>query len=185
MKYVSIDLETTGLNPDTCDIIEFSAVIEDTEKLLPIDELPVYHRYIKKDVYKGQPYALFMHSELFKKINNDSENLFSCLEHELIPGFINWLYENNLTNKINVAGKNFFAFDNLFLRQLPHYEDIKFYHRVIDPAILFLDIKTDNNLPDLKTCLDRSGIKETVSHTATEDAIQVIKLIRKYYNIPF
>lgn len=185
MKYVSIDLETTGLNPDTCDVVEFSAVIENTENPLPLKELPVYHRYIKKDFYKGQPYALSMHGQIFRKIESDKENIFCCLDYELIPGFIDWLYTNNLTNKINVAGKNFFSFDNLFLRNLPHYEDLKFYHRVLDPAILFFNIETDTNLPDLKTCLDRAGIDETVNHTATEDAIQVIKLIRKYYNIPF
>ena len=34
MKYCSIDLETTGLNPKTSDIIEFGAVLDDLEKLL-------------------------------------------------------------------------------------------------------------------------------------------------------
>ena len=30
MKYFSIDIETTGLNPETCQVIEFGAVFVNT-----------------------------------------------------------------------------------------------------------------------------------------------------------
>ena len=49
MKYVSIDIETTGINPLVNDIIEFAAVIDDTNAKVPIENLPKFHRYIKKD----------------------------------------------------------------------------------------------------------------------------------------
>lgn len=38
MKYVSIDIETTGLNPEVHQVIELAAVLEDTENLRPIGD---------------------------------------------------------------------------------------------------------------------------------------------------
>ena len=35
MRYISIDLETTGLDSENNQIIEFGAVLEDTNNILP------------------------------------------------------------------------------------------------------------------------------------------------------
>ena len=40
MKYISIDLETTGLSSETCEVIEFGAVLDDLTTLQPIESLP-------------------------------------------------------------------------------------------------------------------------------------------------
>ena len=40
MRIVSIDTETTGLDYDTCQILQVGAVIEDTINVRPLDELP-------------------------------------------------------------------------------------------------------------------------------------------------
>lgn len=64
MKYVSIDIETTGINRDFCDLIEFAAIIEDTENQLPYEEVPKFHCYLKPprpEGYRGELYAINMH----------------------------------------------------------------------------------------------------------------------------
>ena len=43
MKYISIDIETTGLDPENCQILSIGAVIEDTLNQLPFEELPTFH----------------------------------------------------------------------------------------------------------------------------------------------
>lgn len=68
MKYISIDIETTGLNPETCDVLEVGAYLEDTTNPLPREELPFWHRYIWKENYRGEPFALAMNVNIFKKI---------------------------------------------------------------------------------------------------------------------
>jgi DNA polymerase III epsilon subunit-like protein len=83
---------------------------------------------------------------------------------------------------INVAGKNFAMFDRQFLLANPHWS-IKFTHRVLDPAILFWK-PGDDKLPDMRTCLDRAGFTDRVTHNAVDDAILVVKLLRKGLNIP-
>jgi oligoribonuclease len=186
MIYVSIDIETTGLNPKLHDIIEFAAVMDDLRTPRPIEELPKFHSYIKKELYRGDPYALSMHAEIFRKIAMpvEGENYFTI--DELMIPFQNWLVKNGLKLDekkkkyiVNVAGKNAGTFDVPFLKEkIKNWADIQFSHQVIDPAVLYLDLKTDTSLPNSKTCMDRAGIAGEVAHTALEDAIMVIKLLR-------
>ena len=65
--YVSIDIETSGIDPKTCEIIEFAAVLDDLSCAHPpsVDRLPSFHCYLAKDSYTGEPYALSMHSTIF------------------------------------------------------------------------------------------------------------------------
>lgn len=187
-KYVSIDLETTGLNWETCQILSFGAVIEDRSKNTPIEDLPKFHKIINRDLIKGEPYALSLNKDIIETIKiGKSEDLI--YEQDLTPYFLSFLLQNgyesmqqaswdSVSVKINVAGKNFNGFDKRFLEKVPKFFDIiKVGHRVLDPAPLYLE-KGDENLPNLQTCLDRAGINTEVTHDALQDCIDVIKVLR-------
>jgi hypothetical protein len=76
------------------------------------------------------------------------------------------------------AGKNFASFDRQFLKRLPRFEQVvKLSHRTLDPAVLFWQV-ADEKLPDSKTCYERAGLDNKVAHTAVEDALAVVRLIR-------
>jgi hypothetical protein len=80
---------------------------------------------------------------------------------------------------INVAGKNVGSFDIPFLQaksMIP--SEVRIRHRVLDPAILYSQ-EGDTALPDLKTCKERAGFGDVVSHDALDDALDVIRLLRK------
>ena len=68
MKYASIDIETTGVDYLENDIIEIGVVFDDLSDPQPLEKLPKFHTYIIKDEYKGNPFALSMHPEIFKRI---------------------------------------------------------------------------------------------------------------------
>lgn len=187
MKYVSIDIETTGLNPATCQIIEFAAVVDDLEEQQPIEKLPKFQTYVHHEIYYGEPYALGLHSEIFKKLANLKNNGISvCKPEKLMEKFYTFLttlggYEDPTCQgiSINVAGKNFANFDNKFLSLLPS-GNVRFNHRIIDPVMLYFNPKEDRNqLPSTDTCMRRAGIPGTSSHTALEDAFMVVNLLRK------
>lgn len=172
--YVSIDIETTGIDPDTCQVLEVAAVIEDW--VTPVDKLPYFRTAIHHDTIVGEPFALSMHSALLKEIaSDDSEALSPC---QLVGEFLSFLSEHDIRQPINCAGKNFGAFDRVFLKKLPGFDKIRLRHRYIDPAMLYWDIN-DTHLPDTKTCMTRAGIGGIVAHTALEDARQTIRLIRE------
>ena len=90
MKYVSIDIETTGLNPDKCQIIEFAAVVDDLQDQQPIEKLPKFQTYIRHESYTGEPYALAMHSNIFKKLAKFPDD--DIVEADsLFAAFVNFL----------------------------------------------------------------------------------------------
>ena len=83
-----------------------------------------------------------------------------------------------------VAGKNFAGFDLKFLEMLPNFgRAFKFFHRFIDPMMLYFDPLTMKTPPSLDVCLKLAGIEKEVQHTAVEDAIDVIKCLRFKWNI--
>lgn len=68
MIYVSIDTETTGLNTGEYDVLSIGAIIEDTEKKLPYEDLPKFHVAIKRQEIKGSPFAINMNRDLIGSI---------------------------------------------------------------------------------------------------------------------
>ena len=178
-KFISIDIETTGLNPKKCQIIEFGAIIDDLKEQKPYKELPKFVAHIWRPYYKGEPYALNMHSNFFKRISQKDSNMNIVTENELMPLFKKFILDNGYkeNESINVAGKNFAGFDKKFIDKLK-YKEIKFSHRVLDPAILYFDPNEDDVLPNMKTCLERAEMSDEVPHTALEDAWLVCKLLR-------
>lgn len=198
---MSVDIETCGINRKKCDIVQFAAVLDDLENPLPIEKLPTFNAYFALDSYSGEPYALSMHPHIFRKIadakknkvfHDEEENCYFLTYDSFAYTFRNFLTKNNVpedpkTNSIslNVAGKNAAMFDLPFLKKkIKNWEKVYFKHRVIDPAILYFQLG-DKELPNLKTCLDRAGIGGEVAHTALEDAIDVVKLIRQSFSVDF
>lgn len=62
MRYISVDLETTGLSLNS-DIIEMGIVIDDLSEVKPVEELPKLRILFRHHVLSGEPYALGMHVE--------------------------------------------------------------------------------------------------------------------------
>ena len=188
MKYISIDTETTGLDPENCQILSFGAIIEDTNNRLPFDKVPKFYKVMKLRQIIGEPYALNLNKDLIEEIKEGkSENLISPDDFvDEFKDFLedNWLYSyetGEKNGKIKVAGKNFSNFDKLFIERLPRAHTIEFHQRVLDPASLYVDFKNDEWLPNLDTCLERAGVERTVTHNALEDAWDVILTLRNKY----
>jgi len=186
--YVSIDLETTGLDEDFCQILQFGAVIDDWHT--PVDKLPRFLRYVRphdeingQPYIYGQPYALAMNAEIISKLasNDPALDAEKCSEEKLGLHFAAWLQEHDIDPlHVTASGKNFTSFDLQFLKQVHGFsEHVHFKHRSIDPAIFFWRPDTDAALPDTRTCLERAGLEERVAHTAVEDCIGVIQLVRR------
>jgi oligoribonuclease len=189
MRYISIDIETTGLDPNRHQILEFGAVIGDTEVKYNLNNRIVFHRIILHRTITGDPFAINMNQEIIKEISKQFQkqepNETFTTEQGLIDDFKEFLVENKFLEsigdyktKINVAGKNFANFDKLFIDKLFKFN---YSSRILDPAILYYQ-EGDKRLPDLKTCLNRAGLIDEVSHRAVGDAFQVVLLLQKKLN---
>lgn len=199
MKYISIDIETTGIDPNKDQILSIGAIIEDTNNLLTFEECPKFHVALVNDRIEGSPFALNMNKDLIglisKWMNSDSdtqeviesENNINFTWAELVVRkFQSFLITNDFEAgypmSITVAGKNFGTFDKLFLEKLPEWNDlIRIKQRIIDPAVLYVDWSSDKELPNLPKCKSRAGLEEIVTHNALEDAWDVIQVLRQKY----
>ena len=110
MKFISIDIETTGLDPETCQILSIGAVIEDTLNQLPFEDLPKFHGVIKRENVSGSLFALNMNRDLIETIvqystardqdeKNDIVNLTGMQfyhEDEIVEALYQFCYRNGL-----------------------------------------------------------------------------------------
>ena len=190
MKYVSIDIETTGLNASSNQLLEIGLVIEDTEKSNEfIEDLPVRRVLIPHKEYQINTYCMNLHRKLFEELDQvDWERLktegfyrhepktYFALPESVYEVTSAWLIKHLGDHKYVTAGKNFYGFDYKFLK--PLLGSIRFHHRSLDPCTLYLH-SDDKVPPDLKTCCQRAGMVIKDYHTAVGDARTVIELIRK------
>ena len=68
MKYLSIDIETTGIDSENDQILSVGIILEDTSKKLPFDEIPKLHLAILRDRISGSPFAINMNADLIETL---------------------------------------------------------------------------------------------------------------------
>jgi len=194
LRYISVDIETTGLEPEIHQIIEFAAVLDDLEELRDVNNLPRFHAYVRPrdGIYRVSEYCLGLHVNIWKKLSGHLalEPGEQIVYDDELPGlFWRWLSKVNWPLKakmqratfeaVTVSGKNFASFDEKFIVRLPQWKEheIRFHHRKLDPAVYFAR-PTDKVVPDTNECLQRAGIEATTDHRAVGDALNVIRLLR-------
>lgn len=194
MKYVVIDIETTGVDPENNQILEFGAVIEDSANPLPIEEIPKFKCIVNHKSITGSPFAINMNARIFNilaefhsakeiELRNKIAKEHNILDtRSMCIYFASWVRENGLLGPINIAGKNYAVFDKLFLDQTESWKyEVNCERRFLDPSILFVDWEKDIKLPSLDDCLQRAGIPTQVTHDALQDAIDTLLCFRAKY----
>lgn len=195
MKYVAIDIESTGLDPANDQLLELALVLEDTSNLKPIEELPHINVIVRRERFTGQAVALAMNATLLQRIHDSRKwdetgsifpapacavriepgsSVLSCDPDSLSIVVGMWLDSAAGRGAVTAAGKNAAGFD---LQFLPAELRRRFRHRVIDPGSVFVQW-SDETLPDLGTIKRRLGMPEAVAHTALEDARDVVRVLR-------
>lgn len=192
MRYLSLDLETSGGKPQRHQILELAAVVEDTKKLLPLPELPTFRRVVRHPEYVGTAGALALNARLLEELARKEPNPELCTPEELLPQLREFLLAQGFkTDKQNcvtvtMAGKNIASFDLGFLRELPGYGTlVRAEPAMLDPAAFYLNWRKDTRLPTMQTCKARAGFEDdTVAHQALADALDVVQLLRPFYELP-
>lgn len=106
MKYISIDIETTGLDADFNQILSIGAIIEDAANPLPYDKCPKFHAAIVREQLTGSPFAINLNKSLIESIamwkeypkqreaiEEETEMQF-LYPDEVVEAFYDFLYEN-------------------------------------------------------------------------------------------
>ena len=107
MKYISIDIETTGLDPEKCQILSIGAVLEDTNLCLPWDEIPKFNVAILREEVTGSLRALTINKDLISMIdayqtaNKEKKEMMESAfgvrflkEEQVTEEFFHWAWEH-------------------------------------------------------------------------------------------
>jgi len=192
MRYVSLDLETTGGHADRHQIIELAAVVEDTRRVLPLAELPAFRRVVRHSEYVGTAGALALNARLLEELARKDNNPERCSPSELVPQLREFLLAQGFKPDkhdcvvVTLAGKNIGSFDVPFLRQLPGWGTlVRHEPALLDPAAFYLNWRKDTRLPTMSICKARAHFPDTVvAHQALADALDVIQMLRPFYELP-
>ncbi len=124
MIYVSIDIETSGLDHEKHKVLSIGAIIEDTEKKLPYEECPKFNAIVLQNEITGSPRAITMNKEIISMIGDylegDDETRQNFQTHsdysfykedEVVKKFFIFLLDNNVidnewTNNWKSGGKD-------------------------------------------------------------------------------
>lgn len=120
MKYISIDIETTGLDPVNDQVLSIGALIEDTNQPKNLEDMPKFHGVIKRNRIEGGLYAINLNRDLLETMNqyacakdqdekNDIVHMTGMQfynENEIVEAFYYWLAKNGFVdfNDVNSGG---------------------------------------------------------------------------------
>ena len=186
MLMLSLDIETTGLDPLKHGTVQLGGIMFLTEgRLLKEVELMVnFENYVWTN------FCLKLHYNLIKPYLFDGKE-FDCTPEnalDIFKGHFHGFWPAN--QKISVTGKNP-SFDVGFLKMLPggdRWVRDNFDHRLVDPTHWYMR-SSDPKPPGLSGCKGRAieeGCKawETVdvAHTALADTYDVAQLVMWAYS---
>lgn len=202
MKYLSIDIETGGLDPKKHDLLELGIVAETGDPDTAVEDLPSLRLLFPKytEPYRLSIWAVEHHGSLLAEMSQMRLSEGSRFPNtRLIPedsrterviGEVSyWQSDHSLGRLSNLAGKNLGSFDIPFIQEAldcPMEAVIPHHRRILDPAILY-SRPEDDALPTLAECRRRgeeSGLlvpltqEQKAAHTSLGDCREVIRLLR-------
>ena len=191
--YLSIDIETTGLDAPRHQILEVGVVLDDLDASL--DDAVVFHRHIVPDdgQYLGDPYALALNQRILIEHHQRDPKYQFCGRKEFAAELHSWLAEIGMVDtKLSIAGKNFGGFDSFFLRvHTSFFQTIKPEYRYLDIGNLFHRPEEDGTkVPNTEKCIERAGLTDDyladdghhpyITHRAVDDALMVCSMYRSW-----
>lgn len=161
MRLVALDLETTGLNPGLDQILQVGMQCFESETGEVVGECEFLVRS-SCGRYTGDPFALAMNVELFKKlaVANDDFHYLSELPYAISSHFARWRVD-----RPHAVGFNVGSFDIQFLKQ----NDVDlFRHRSIELGSLLMS-HLGSGVPITSKNWARELGQEDMPHTALAD----------------
>lgn len=201
MRYVAIDIETTGLDRQRDQILQVAMVADQYPSAVDVLGCDYFEGLVWHDRLAGNSFALNMNAEIVETLagiewpehmspaprvtafRGRTVSIYRGMGY-LIRDAVAWLRSlhnigegQELRHRITAAGKNAAGFDLPFLPE-PLRE--AFHHRVLDVGSLALGTMTPEQWGDLEYIPSLSDLRDApATHDALEDARDVARIIRR------
>ena len=189
--YVSIDVETTGLDTDKFQILQLGAVAwtnDDINECLTFEMNLDPTRGEPRGNYGrsivGDPYALALNGWLLKEIADGKGACHSTVRDE----FGQFLHQFNTRagvvqggGYIWAVGQNFGAFDWPFLKNIPGFQKKLFSHRFTEVGTFMADRDGPHSgTEDFTRIAEKYNIQGEVHHALFDAKCTLAKLMEKF-----
>lgn len=166
--FLSINIKTTGLDPENDMILSIGAVYVDGTSNLEFEDFNYTNRIT------GSIQFIAMNSKIIDHINKSGNLRYSDRSTRLlITRFEYWLRCASPSAHLTLAGNNVVNFDLPFLKKAGWMRETS--HRVIDVGSMYYN--EFGYIPSLGEINNLIGYKP-VAHTALADAINVVEAIK-------
>lgn len=178
-KIAAFDVESTGLEEDTCQLLEIAIILMDEDDMTtPVKELPSFQTLIYHDLYQGEATALAMNKSILKSLDNGNGKS----EHQALNAVMDFMYAHVEDRKPHPLGFNVGQLDRNMLRLLYKkfgvYPSYPFHHQAIELGSLLMG-PFGSNIPVRSIDAIRVVLgKKKHDHRAMTDCVDAIKLYR-------
>lgn len=169
--YVSIDIETTGLDRQKVHVLQLAAIYDNGKD---IEDLPTFDRIIKWPIIShGEEYAMNLNRGLLRRAYQNDRVV--SIEHARLD-FEKWLEKIQPSGRFTAAGKNVQGFDMpILVNPVNRFSLRRFLHRALDPGSMYTH--DFDHIPTLDEINSVTG-RKAVTHDALDDAWDVVYAIR-------
>lgn len=154
-EFLSVDVETTGLDADKDMVIQLGAVAFDLD-----GNSEEFSNYVSWPRYGGDAFALQMNAVILKKLATEEHPPV----HAVAAGFKAWL-EAKCVPRVIPVGWNVGSFDCAFLKK---WGITQFNHRCIELGTLYMNPETFK--PGTSNDATKKWFDRDVTHDALQDA---------------
>jgi len=175
MDYISLDIETSGLDFGRHKILEIGAVAVSDGCLGDELNILIHHDEI---LFATEALAIHRATGLLERL----EGPLTVDEFTARHMFRSWMKTHQTGTRLQGAGKNVTGFDLPFLRHHGYLEELRWGHRFLDPGSMW-SRPDDIAPPNLKECCRRAGIpfEEDEKHTALPESKLVALCIEAHF----
>ena len=191
MKLLSIDVKTTGLDPNRCSVLEVGAVVFNPDPLLAVDGVVnakgrkwhTFRRLVRHTMIQGEPRVLAMNADILDEVSGRKT---SHVVQDCAPNVMHQLADfltEHAEGKYTIVGDAFDAFDVRFLERIPGWDTrVKplCERRTLDVGSLCFR-PGDEKVVSLTECLRVLGIEDNVSPRALGGALQIATVVSRFF----
>lgn len=177
MILLSLDIETTALDPSKGLVLTIGATFYDPTKSITKS----FHAGITHKEFFGEEFAMNMNKELIEEIKEQVKpgrfSLAPSTEGALKTMIESLDLKSYEGKKITLVGKNLQRFDLTWLEHHAPEATAELLslcsRRILDVGPMFAKL-SDDQIPDLKTCMERAGRSGSVTHDAEQDSFDTL-----------
>jgi hypothetical protein len=186
MKYIALDIVTTGPSPERHQILQIVAIADNLEKPgVPVQNLPRFDSTLDPIDIVGDPFALAENEHILRTIASKRGYITDGDPDTVLQKFSEWVRAtrtSNSTDPVVVVGTDIHQKSLPFLSHHSRKLHALNWYVPVDVRLFSLE-KGDKTLPEMQSCLIRSlGNSDTyVKQDALNNACNIVRLMRAHF----